>query len=45
MTMQLAEVRDLAAAIRGEVGKAVVGQEEAVEHLLVALLAEGHVLL
>ena len=45
MIMQLAEVRDLAAAIRSEVGKAVVGQEEAVEHLLVALLAEGHVLL
>nr|WP_206435743.1 MoxR family ATPase [Tsuneonella rigui] len=45
MTMTLDQVRDLAAAIRGEVGKAVVGQEETVEHLLVALLAEGHVLL
>ena len=45
MTMSLDEVRSLAAAIRGEVGKAIVGQEETVEHLLVALLAEGHVLL
>ena len=45
MTMTLDEVRDLAAAIRGEIGKAVVGQDATVEHLLVALLSEGHVLL
>ncbi len=45
MTMTLPEVRTLAGAIRAEVAKAVVGQEETVEHLLVALLAEGHVLL
>lgn len=45
MTMTLAEVRTLADAIRAEVAKAVVGQDETVEHLLVALLAEGHVLL
>ncbi|ANY19703.1 Denitrification regulatory protein NirQ [Tsuneonella dongtanensis] len=45
MTIPLDEVRTLASAIRGEVAKAVVGQEEVVEHLLVALLAEGHVLL
>ncbi len=43
--MSLAEVGQLAADIRGEVGKAVVGQAETVEHLLVALLAQGHVLL
>ncbi|MGI9374520.1 MAG: AAA family ATPase [Tsuneonella suprasediminis] len=43
--MTLPEVRTLAGAIRAEVAKAVVGQEETVEHLLVALLAEGHVLL
>jgi MoxR-like ATPase len=41
----LAEVGALAAAIRAEVGKAVVGQTAIVEHLLVALLAQGHVLL
>jgi MoxR-like ATPase len=31
--------------IRSEIGKAVIGQEEVVERLLVALLANGHVLL
>ncbi|MFA9200839.1 MAG: AAA family ATPase [Cypionkella sp.] len=45
MTMPLAEVRALADAIRAEVSKAIVGQEAIVEHLAVALLAEGHVLL
>ena len=45
MTMTLDEVRSLAAAIKGEVGKAIVGQDDTIEHLLVALLAEGHVLL
>ncbi|MFV0643056.1 MAG: AAA family ATPase [Sphingomonadaceae bacterium] len=45
MTMSLEEVRTLASAIRAEIGKAVVGQEETVEHLLVALLSGGHVLL
>src|SRR5690606_27629879 len=32
-------------ALRAEVGKAVVGQEQAVSGLVVALLAQGHVLL
>jgi len=45
MTMTLAELRELAEAIRGEMGKAVVGQDAIVEHLLIALLARGHVLL
>lgn len=44
-TMTLADVGQLAGAIRGEVAKAIVGQSETVEHLLVALLARGHVLL
>jgi MoxR-like ATPase len=35
----------LAAAIRAQVGKAIVGQTETVERLLIALLARGHVLL
>jgi MoxR-like ATPase len=35
----------LAADIRAEVAKGVVGQAETVEHLLIALLARGHVLL
>ncbi len=43
--MSLGEVSALAEAIRAEVGKAVVGQHETVDALLVALLAQGHVLL
>jgi MoxR-like ATPase len=43
--MSLEDVRSLAAAIRGEIAKAVIGQAETVEHMLVALLARGHVLL
>ena len=38
-------VRERLAAVRAEVGKAVVGQEPAVSGLLVALLCGGHVLL
>ena len=44
-TMSLDEVASLAAAIRAEVSKAIVGQEAMVDHLLIALMAEGHVLL
>ncbi|MFM5917623.1 MAG: AAA family ATPase [Novosphingobium sp.] len=43
--MTLPEVSHLAAKIRGEIGKAVVGQAETIDALLVALLAQGHVLL
>lgn len=45
MMMTLHEVRDLAAAIRAEVAKAIIGQDQAVDHLLIALLSQGHVLL
>jgi MoxR-like ATPase len=38
-------VRERLAAVRGEVAKAVVGQDAAVSGLLVALLSGGHVLL
>lgn len=41
----LDEVRALAGEVRTEVGKAIVGQSETIEHLLIALLARGHVLL
>ena len=44
-TMPLTEVTALAGAIRGEIGKAIVGQQATIEHLLIALLALGHVLL
>jgi len=43
--MGVAEVARLAEAIRGEIAKAVVGLDGTVDHLLVALLAGGHVLL
>ncbi|TPG54926.1 AAA family ATPase [Sphingomonas glacialis] len=39
------DVAALGVAIRDEIGKAVVGQEQTVEILLVALFAGGHVLL
>ncbi len=43
--MTLPEVSQLAAQIRGQIAKAVVGQTETIDALLVALLAQGHVLL
>ena len=43
--MPLSEVTTLASAIRGEIAKAIVGQHDIVDHLLITLLARGHVLL
>jgi MoxR-like ATPase len=43
--VKLEEVQALGTAIRGEVAKAVVGQEGTVELMLVALFAGGHILL
>jgi MoxR-like ATPase len=45
MTLSLDDTRALAASIRGEIAKAIVGQDDIVEHLLIALIAQGHVLL
>jgi MoxR-like ATPase len=39
------EVSELAARVRAEIGKAIVGQTETVDLLLTALFARGHVLL
>ena len=39
--MTLDDVRAVASAIKGEVAKAVVGQEETVDHLLIALMSQG----
>ncbi|QDK34563.1 MoxR family ATPase [Sphingomonas sp. IC081] len=44
-TLDLAQVAALAADIREQIAKAVVGQHAAVEHMLIALMARGHVLL
>ena len=43
--LSLPALAELAQGIREQVARAVVGQEAAVEHLLVALFARGHVLL
>ena len=43
--MKIEEVQSLGSAIREEIGKAVVGQEDSVELLLVALFSGGHILL
>lgn len=43
--MTLEELREAADAIRAEIGKAVHGQDDAIEMLLIALFANGHVLL
>src|SRR3546814_5014751 len=40
-----AALRDAMHRVRGEIGKAVVGQDGTVTGLLIALLARGHVLL
>ncbi|WP_406286176.1 AAA family ATPase [Embleya sp. NBC_00896] len=42
---QTREARDALEALRGEIGKAVVGQDAAVTGLVIALLCRGHVLL
>jgi len=42
---QFSQAAKVAAAIRAEVGKALVGQKEVVDAVLVALLAGGHVLI
>ena len=43
--MDLATIHDLASQVRGQIHQVVVGQDHAIDLLLVALLAEGHVLL
>lgn len=36
---------EIVAAIRGEIGKAIIGQDEVIRHVLVGILANGNVLL
>ncbi len=43
--MTLDDIKALAGAVRGEVGKAITGQEDTLELLLTALFAGGHILL
>jgi len=43
--MTINDIKLLAAAIRAEIGKAIIGQDALIDHLLIALFAQGHVLL
>ena len=43
--MNVSEVKALADEIRGEVARAIVGQDEAVDLMLIALFCSGHILL
>ena len=43
--MDLATIHELASQVRGQIHQVVVGQDHAIDLLLVSLLAEGHVLL
>jgi MoxR-like ATPase len=43
--VNVTEVRTLAEEIREEVGRAIVGQDDAVELMLIALFCSGHILL
>ncbi len=43
--LDLGKLRDSMEKIKSEIGKVIVGQEKMVEHLLAALLSNGHVLI
>ncbi len=43
--MEISAIKQLADQIRGEVGKAVIGQDETVDLMLTALFSGGHILL
>jgi MoxR-like ATPase len=43
--MEVRDIRGLTEAIRSEVGKAVVGQDEVIDLMLTSLLVNGHILL
>ncbi|MFP5441543.1 MAG: AAA family ATPase [Gammaproteobacteria bacterium] len=43
-TMDFAGAADVVARMRGEIARALIGQPQAIDHVLVALIAAGHVL-
>jgi len=45
MSMSLDDLQKLADSIRAETAKAIVGQDDMVDQLLIAMIAQGHVLL
>ncbi|MEL7445985.1 MAG: MoxR family ATPase [Pseudomonadota bacterium] len=45
MSMDLDQLKQLADAIRSEISKAIVGQDEMIEKLLIGMISGGHVLM
>ncbi|MEM6494272.1 MAG: MoxR family ATPase [Pseudomonadota bacterium] len=45
MSMSLEELRALADSVRAETAKAIVGQDAMIDQLLIAMIAQGHVLM
>lgn len=43
--MELTDIKDLADKIRNNIGQVIVGKEETVDHILIALISSGHILL
>jgi MoxR-like ATPase len=43
--MQLSDIRRMADKVKANIGRVVVGKEDVIDHLLIALIASGHVLL
>ncbi|MEF3303963.1 AAA family ATPase [Paenibacillus sp. GYB003] len=43
--MPLSDIRRLAAEVKQNIGSVIVGKEDVIDHLLIALIASGHVLL
>ena len=43
--MDLTQIKDLADKVRNNIQKVIVGKEETIDQLLVALISSGHVLL
>lgn len=45
MSSPLEQAAQLASSLEAEIGKAIIGQKDTIEHLLIAMIAQGHVLL
>lgn len=43
--MNIADINALGTRIRAEMAKAIIGQDDTIDHMLIALFSSGHVLL
>ena len=43
--MELSEIRELCGKIRENINRVIVGKEDVIDHLLIAMVASGHILL